>query len=68
VTSDEISSAFTLTDSVVLMVKINLKMKSKLAKVMILSPRSAIFWLEKTLSNISLFAPQSPPPHSFNLW
>ena len=33
VNADEIRSAFTLSDSVVLMVKINMKMKSKLAKV-----------------------------------
>ena len=33
VNAEEIKSAFTLSDSVVLMVKINIKMKSKLAKV-----------------------------------
>lgn len=32
-TADEIKSAFTLSDQVVLMVKLNLKMKSKLSKV-----------------------------------
>jgi hypothetical protein len=68
VTSDEISSAFTLTDSVVLMVKINLKMKSKLAQVMILAPPFANFWLEETWFNIFPYASQSPLSHPFVSW